>query len=200
MAGLARPAWLALLLAGCQLTPPAPPAPPSAAPVLPVGENWRAIASPADADRIARLDAAWEAVRARAQPVLDRGAAQPWPAPSPGSYRCRVWRLAAGRVPRRFPAQFCHVSVEGVLLSFAKQTGDERWAGYFYVDGERRMIFLGANAAGGAAPGYGADAARDVAGVVERVGPLRYRIVMPWPRSGDALDILELVPVAPTLD
>jgi Domain of unknown function (DUF4893) len=187
-----------LALAGCQL---APPLPPSAAPALPVGENWRAIASPADADRIARLDAAWEAARPGASPVLDRAAAQAWPAPPPGSYRCRVWRVAAGRTARRFPAQFCHVGVEGALLSFAKQTGDERWAGYFYVDGERRMIFLGASAVrSGVAPGYGGDAARNVAGVVERIGPLRYRIVMPWPRGGGALDILELVPVAPALD
>ena len=73
------------------------------------------------------------------------------PAPPPGPYRCRVWRLAEGRAPRRFPAHFCYVGVEGALLSFAKQTGDERWAGYFYVDGERRMIFLGASAAGGGA-------------------------------------------------
>jgi hypothetical protein len=196
-AGPARPALLALALAGCQLPPPAPP---SAAPVLPVGENWRAIASPADADRITRFDAAWAAARSAAPPVLDRSAAQPFPAPPPGSYRCRVWRLGEGRATRRFPAQFCYVGVEGALLSFAKQTGDERWAGYFYLDGERRMIFLGANAADRAVPGYGADPARDVAGVVERVGQHRYRIAMPWPRGGGALDILELVPVAPALD
>lgn len=182
-----------LAVAGCQL---APPLPPSTAPALPVGENWRAIASPADADRIARLDAAWAAARSGGSPALDRAAAQPWPAPPPGSYRCRVWRLAEGRAPRRFPAQFCHVGVEGALLSFAKQTGDERWAGYFYIDGERRMVFLGTSGAGG----YGGDAARDVAGVVERTGPLRYRIVMPWPRGGGALDIVELAPVAPALD
>lgn len=182
-----------LALAGCQL---APPSPPSAAPVLPVGENWRAIATPADADRIARLDAAWAAVRSGGSPVLERAAAQAWPAPPPGSYRCRVWRLAQGRAARRFPAQFCHIGVEGALLSFAKQTGDERWAGYLYVDDQRRMIFLGTTGTAG----YGGDAARDVAGVVERSGPLRYRIVMPWPRGGGVLDILELVPVAPALD
>ena len=182
-----------LALAACQL---APPSPPSAAPVLPVGENWRAIATPADADRIARLDAAWAAVRSGGSPVLDRSAALAWPAPPPGSYRCRVWRLAQGRAARRFPAHFCHVGVEGALLSFAKQTGDERWAGYLYVDGERRMIFLGTTGTGG----YGGDATRDVAGVVQRIGPLRYRIVMPWSRAGGALDIVELVPVAPALD
>ena len=186
-----------LALAGCQLTPPSPP---SAAPVLPVGENWRAIASAADADRHARLDAAWAAVRTGGAPTLNRAAAGAWPAPPPGSYRCRVWRLAAGRAPRAFPPQFCFVGVEGALLSFAKQTGDERWTGYFYVDGERRMVFLGTVPRGSAASGYGADATRDVAGAVERVGPMRYRIVMPWPRGGGTLDILELVPAAPALD
>lgn len=191
--------WLLPLipaLSGCQL---APPPPPGAAPVLPVGENWRAIVSPADADRLNRLDTAWQAVRASGSPLLDRDAAGAWPAPPPGAYRCRVWRLVEGRTPRRFPAQFCHVGVEGALLSFAKQTGDERWAGYFYLDGERRMIFLGAAADGSAASGYGADAARDIAGVVERVGPLHYRIAMPWPRHGGVLDLLELVPLAPAL-
>lgn len=196
MRGLLRLAPVALVLAGCQL---APPLPPSAAPVLPVGENWRAIISPADADRLARLDPAWQAARGGDAPLLGRNAALAWPAPPPGSYRCRVWRLGENRPPRRFPAQFCHVGVEGALLSFAKQTGDERWSGYFYVDGERRMIFLGAAPAGTTASGYGGDAARDVIGVVERIAPLRYRIVMPWPRGGGALDILELVPVAPNL-
>jgi hypothetical protein len=197
MPGSPRFWFLALALTGCQLPPPSRP---SAAPVLPVGENWRAIVSAADADRLTRLDAAWAAARAGATPLLTREAASPWPAPPPGSYRCRVWRLVEGRAPRRFPAHYCHVGTEGTLLSFAKQTGDERWAGYFYVDGERRMIFLGATGTGNAAPGYGADAARDVAGVVERVGPLRYRIARPWPRGGGALDIIELVPVAPALD
>lgn len=190
-------AALSLTLVACQLTPPLPP---SIAPVLPVGENWRAIASPADADRIARLDAAWQAARAGAGPALDRNAGAAWPAPPPGSYRCRVWRLADNAAPRRFPAQFCYVGVEGALLSFAKQTGDERWGGYFYVDGERRMVFLGAAAVGDTAPGYGGDATRDVVGLVERIGPLRYRILLPWPRHGGPLDILEMIPVAPTLD
>lgn len=197
MRGWLRLAPLALMAAGCQL---APPSPPSAAPALPVGENWRAIISPADADRLARLDAAWAAMRGDGSPALSQDAAQAWPVPPPGSYRCRVWRVVQGRAARRFPGQFCYVGVEGALLSFAKQTGDERWAGYFYVDGERRMIFLGAAAAGSAAPGYGGDAMRDVMGVVERVGPLRYRIVMPWPRRGGALDIVELAPIAPPLD
>ncbi len=192
-----RQALLALTLAGCQLTPPLPP---GAAPMLPIGENWRAIVSTADADRLARFDAAWATVSGGVSPLLGREGAGRWPAPPPGSYRCRVWRLAGGRAPRRFPAQFCHVGVEGALLSFAKQTGDERWAGYFYVESERRLIFLGATAAGDVATGYGADAGRDVVGIVERVAPLRYRIVMPWPRGGGTLDILELVPVAPALD
>ncbi|HZG47635.1 MAG TPA: hypothetical protein VEZ41_15410, partial [Allosphingosinicella sp.] len=30
--------------------------------------------------------------------------------------------------------------------------------------------------------------------VVERVGNFRYRIVIPWPRSGAILEVLEMVP------
>src|SRR5690348_16223186 len=138
-AGLALP--LLLLPAACQLTPPSPPVAPT---VLPVVENWRASARPADIDLIARIEAAWDEALARASgrtvasrlaaagPPLDRSAAMPRAAPPPGSYRCRLARLGAGAgrsAVRRFPVHFCYVGVEGALLSFAKQTG-ERIEGY----------------------------------------------------------------------
>lgn len=127
----------------------------------------------------------------------------PRAAPPPGSYRCRVARLGSEPGPRavqRFPVHFCHVGVEGALLSFTKQTG-ERLEGYLFVDSDIRMIFLGARGSDDSRiPAYGVDETRDVAGIVERTGPLRYRIVIPWPRSGAALEVIELAPIAPALD
>jgi hypothetical protein len=41
---------------------------------------------------------------------------------------------------------------------------------------------------------YGHAAGRDVAGVVERIGERRWRLVLPYPRFGAALDVIELVP------
>lgn len=196
----------ALLIAACR-TSPEPPGPPPALAERPAGENWRAVARPEDLDRLARLDAAWTeglaearafATRIRAEGrLLEPGAALPRAALPPGSYRCRLLRLG-GRVGLTvYPPYFCHVGVEGALLSFTKQTGTERPGGYLWTDGDRRMVFLGALAPPGqSAPrAYGEDPASDVAGIVERVGDFNYRLVIPWPRAGAKIDVLDLVPV-----
>jgi hypothetical protein len=41
---------------------------------------------------------------------------------------------------------------------------------------------------------YGQDATRDVAGYVERIGPARWRVIMPRPHFESQLDVMELVP------
>lgn len=164
----------------------------------------------ADRDRIDRLDQAWRdglaEARARSAAqlrslgaLLEPGAALPHPAPPPGSYRCRVVRLGGGRGITVYPSYFCYVGGEGALLSFTKQTGSERVAGYLFADGDRRLVFLGAVAQGaeGTPPAYGTDPDRDVVGVAERVGPFLYRLVMPRPSGGARLDVLELVPAVP---
>ena len=43
---------------------------------------------------------------------------------------------------------------------------------------------------------YGEDKSRDMAGVLERIGPMRWRLAIPYPRSGARLDVYELTPVA----
>ena len=40
---------------------------------------------------------------------------------------------------------------------------------------------------------YGDDRARDTIGLFERVGPFRYRLVLPW-RGDNKLAVVELVP------
>ena len=41
---------------------------------------------------------------------------------------------------------------------------------------------------------YGRDEERDVAGFVERIGPNRWRVLMPRPHFESKIDVLELVP------
>lgn len=60
------------------------------------------------------------------------------------------------------------------------------------------MIFLGTLALGNEeeARAYGEDPKRDMAGVFERIGPFRWRLVIPFPKDGAKLDVFELTPVA----
>lgn len=174
--------------------------------------EWMAAAAPTDIDRIHRLDQAWREGLQQARSggfrravdgegaLLDPDAALPRAAPPPGSYHCRVVKL--GRQGGRGPAFaaykpfFCYVDVDGDTLTIVKQTGSQRPAGFIYPERDDRHIFLGSMALGDeTAPlAYGDDEKRDLAGVVERVGPFRWRLVMPWPRVGAVIEVFELVP------
>jgi hypothetical protein len=170
--------------------------------------EWQGVASAQDAERIAALDSAWREALAAAGKraaaegeLLDPKAALARPAPSPGSYMCRLIRFGSAK-PRdpeyqAFKPFFCHVGVNGDQLSITKQTGSERPAGYLWDDvNKRRMIFLGSLALGNedAPLSYGEDPARDMAGIFERIGPLRFRLVVPRPRGTAKLDVIELIP------
>jgi hypothetical protein len=201
-----------MLLGGCTLPvrPPPPQAPVEA--VEQPKEEWRTIATDDDADRIDRVEEAWAAAlgEARAQgfrnairneaELLDPAAGLPRPELSPGPYRCRVVKLGTqGRGPAFTPYKpfFCYVEAEGPLLTIVKQTGSQRPAGRIYPDSkENRLIFLGTLALGDEETlAYGERRERDMAGIVERVAPFRYRVVIPWPQFESKLDVYELVPV-----
>jgi hypothetical protein len=176
-----------------------------------VGTGWRQVASAEDQARLDRIAGTWEEALAAARgagfarAVAREGSllqpdAQVRSAPSPGPYRCRVIRLGAPPPQRAFatfPHWFCYVTVEGEQLGLTKQTGSERPAGYLWDDGPDRMIFVGAIALGGeaAAPAYGGVPDRNLVGILERVGPFRYRVAMPRPREVAVMDVLEMVPV-----
>ena len=61
----------------------------------------------------------------------------------------------------------------------------------------RRLVFLGSLALGDEEQplAYGEDAKRDMAGIFERIGPFRWRLVIPWPQDGAKLNVFELTPV-----
>lgn len=145
--------------------------------------------------------AAWGKSRERARSaegaLLEPNAALDHPELSPGSYNCRVIRLgrrAGTRRVRSFPTHFCHVGAADGTLNFTKQTGSDLPAGHLYKT-EKRYTFVGAlqRREGDNSLVYGTDQKRDVAGVVERVGPFRWRMVMPVGEQD--LDVIELTPV-----
>ena len=178
------------------------------------GDIWRSVATDADELRLGRLGLAWQEALAEARQrnardvqaegiLLEPLAASPRPAPTPGSYNCRLVRL--GRTTNRGPAFekfkpfFCYVQVEEELLTIVKQTGSERPAGRLWEDDrDDRLIFLGSLALGNEDQplAYGDDPGRDMAGVLERIAPFRWRLVIPWPQSRGKLDVFELTPVA----
>ena len=200
-------------LGGCQKTVAEMPAPVSNVVEMPPEHPWQGIASGDDQRNLDRLSDAWAEALASARragfarviaaegPLLDPDAAQPQPAPPPGSYMCRVIKLGAtGRRAAAFTAFkpfFCHVGVRDDQLSITKQTGSQRPAGYLWEDGRRdRLIFLGSMALGDedVPLPYGENRTRDMAGVFERVSPFRYRLVIPYPNGASKLDVFELKP------
>jgi hypothetical protein len=85
--------------------------------------------------------------------LLRPDAALARPAPTPGSYNCRLVRLGSTdrRSPpfARFKPFFCYVEVEDDLLTIVKQTGSERPAGRLWEDDvATRLVFLGSVALG----------------------------------------------------
>ena len=176
---------------------------------------WKAVATASDQDRINRLGLAWQQSLMDAKPrhsreiaaegdLLKPLAAEPRPQPTPGSYNCRM--ISIGKAGRRssgfekFKPFFCYVQVDDDgRLTIVKQTGSQRPAGGLWDDDNpRRMIFLGSLALGDEKEplAYGQDPERDMAGVFERIAPFRWRLVIPWPRSGAKLEVFELTPVA----
>ena len=192
--------------------------PPGVRPSVEVGpplksDAWKAVATAADKDRLARLGLAWQEaldeagktngadLRKEGKLLLPR-AALPRPDPTPGSYNCRLIKLGKA-TPKSKPYEtfkpfFCYVEVEDNLLTIVKQTGSQRPAGRLWEDDDpTRLIFLGSLALGDeTAPiADGDDPRRDMAGVLERIAPFRWRLVIPWPQSTSKLDVFELTPV-----
>jgi len=168
---------------------------------------WRVSITPEDEARLKGLSASWTGLHARLAPrvrtaqgkLVDPAAGLDLPALTPGSYRCRVVKM---RTPPRGSAtvrssanDFCFISGTEDGIAFVKQTGSDPAAGYLYPDG-KRYVFLGARQrrAGDNSLGYGNEPARDMVGVVERVGGFRWRLAVAG-ADDRQLDIYELTPV-----
>jgi hypothetical protein len=204
-----------VLAAGCETKPKLPP---GARPIVQVepplkSDAWKKLATDADENRLMRLDSAWQQALTEAGKsfgaeirkegvLLKPHAALPRPAPTPGSYNCRLIKLGQAtpktRAYESFKPFFCYVEVEGDQLTIVKQTGSQRPAGRLWEDdNSERMIFLGSLALGDEDQplAYGDDPKRNMAGILERIGAFRWRLVIPWPQSSSKLDVFELTPV-----
>ena len=117
-----------------------------------------------------------------------------------GMYKCRAIKVGAkssgmlGFVT--YPHFSCRVQQDGRLQSFAKLSGSQRQVGLIFPSDGLRQVFLGTLMLGDEARAmhYGVDQERDVAGLVERIGPSRWRLVMPSPHFESQLDVMELIP------
>ena len=177
-------------------------------------DAWKQVATAADKDRIARLGLAWQEALAEAQQDQRRATsarkascscrAPPCrgPAPTPGSYNCRLIKLGKATAQEQAVRE-----LQAVLLlrrgrgrpADHRQADRQPAAGRPVVGGRRpdRLMFLGSLALGDEQQplAYGDDPKRDMAGVLERIAPFKWRLVIPWPQSTSKLDVFELTPV-----
>jgi len=134
--------------------------------------------------------------------LLDPDSALPEPAIPNGRYRCRVTKLGAkgdGLLDYvAYPAFACIIGRDGSLQRLDKVSGSQRYVGILYAGDAMRQIFLGTLVLGDErrAMQYGQDETRNVAGHLERIGPQRWRLVMPSPHFESLVDVMELVPAA----
>ena len=197
---------LALIAAGCGTVR-------QSAGMLPQWSNdWRQVATENDRKRLrdwrkafvegldAALKAGHSAEIAREGVLLDPDAALTGgPIPN-GSYACRVIKLGAktqGLLDYvSYPPFICRIDQERDLKGFAKLTGSQRPVGLIFPGDALRQVFLGTLVLGDEreARQYGQDETRDVAAFVERIGPNRWRLVMPRPAFESQVDVIELVP------
>lgn len=195
-------------------TAPADPAAPPAEGVQGGTDDWRQVASAADASLLGRLDQAWRLARAEAEDagfaseverlgaLVDPNAALAGRLqPAPGTYRCRTIKLGRrtegqGLAYVAYPFFACSVELTaGGDLILTKTTGSQRTQGLLYPDTDRRLVYVGAQAWGDEAhfPRYGQTRERDQVGVLERIADQRWRLVLPWPKQEAKLELLEIV-------
>lgn len=175
--------------------------------------DWRAVATQSDRERLREWRTAFvDALRAaragghsadvaREGVLLDPDAALGGgPIPN-GSYRCRVIKVGAKNAGLlnyiSYPYFNCSIQQEGALQSFTKLTGSQRQVGSIFPGDPLRQVFLGTLVLGDEtrAMQYGLDTERDVAAFVERIGPARWRMIMPRPHFESQMDVMELVPI-----
>jgi len=182
-------------------TPAAAPIP-QAAPCLPgASEDWRRLASDADRARLRTWRDTWTsavaaAPRAADAALLDSDRALAGPIPPFGTYRCRTYRPGAAGAMSVWTS--CRVEEDKGRARFVVEGGVQRPVGHFYADTATRGVFLGTVLIGDEARPlrYGRDRLRDLAGLVDRIEPARWRVALPRSTFGGTLDLIELVPAS----
>lgn len=134
--------------------------------------------------------------------LLDPDSALGPPAIPNGMFRCRIVKVGAkgeGNLNYvAYPAFPCRLKAERGLQQFNRYGGSQRYVGLIFPGDQVRQIFLGTLVLGDEtrALQYGQDEQRDIAGYVDRIGPQRWRLVMPKPHFESQLDVMEIVPAS----
>jgi hypothetical protein len=173
---------------------------------------WKQVATPDDRQRLAdwrtslvsALDSArkagYSADIAREGILLQPDVATGPSAIPNGLYRCRVIKIGAkdsyGRAYVAYPSFYCRLKAERDLQRFNKFGGAQRYVGIVFPGDAVHQVFLGTLVLGDEtrALQYGQDELRDIAGYIERIGPSRWRLLMPKPHFESQFDVMELVP------
>ena len=174
--------------------------------------SWRKVATDRDRERLRTWRTAWLTALAKVR-AAGRGAdltgqgslfepdhALSNPAPPPGRYRCRVFKLGAHGTAMRdftaYPPYECRINDEGEVSSLYKVGGSQRPVGLLFADSPSRQVFLGTMMFGDEKKpmDYGHDDGRDMVGYVEHIDDKRWRLVLPWPKFESIIDVIELVP------
>jgi hypothetical protein len=120
-----------------------------------------------------------------------------------GMYSCRIIKIGT-KASTSSPAYLsgvpsqCRVKQNRDLQRFNKFGGQQRYVGLIFPADAVREVFLGTLVLGDEtrALQYGQDELRDVAGYVERIGPRRWRLILPKPHFESQLDVIELIPAS----
>jgi hypothetical protein len=175
--------------------------------------DWRHVATGDDQQRLRDWRSAFVAALTAARrsghgAEIDRQGAllQPDAALAGGSvpdglFRCRMIRVGAKTAADLAYATGswspCRASREGSVHGFVVLGGPQRVMGLIFAGDPTRDVFLGTLMLPdeSRAMQYGADQKRDMAGYIERIGPARWRLVLPAPHFGSLLEVVELVPL-----
>jgi hypothetical protein len=179
------------------------------------GTDWRRLATAPDRARLrqwrsawtealaaARADPAGAAAIARDAALFDPDRALAEAMPPIGDYDCRMVKLGrrggVGAVYGEQGWSRCRVDAGGRAEDARGLTGldgRQRPVGTLYADTDARVVFLGSMTLADERPlAYGRDTGRDMVGMMERIGPMRWRLVLPRPAYQSILDLLEMRP------
>lgn len=171
---------------------------------------WKSVATAKDIERLSNWRAAFEQARKEAiaagfnadieagGDLFKTDVAKPGPNLPVGYYNCSVAKLGGGFVQFvQYPVFRCHVTLEGGRRQFVKLSGSQRPVGYIFKKDSKQSVFLGTIVLGDEAKlvTYGQQEDRNEAGLVERIGAKRWRIIFPFPHYESTMDVIDLTPV-----
>jgi Domain of unknown function (DUF4893) len=143
---------------------------------------------------------------AREGALLDPDSGRDSALPPTGAYQCRVIKMGKNGVHMQpyvaYPRRPCAIHDEGGVssFSFSSGSGAQRPNGLIFSGDDRRRIFLGTMMLSDERRmiDYGRDQTRNMAGLIERIGETRWRLILPYPNFESLIDVIEIAPVTAT--